>query len=410
MRRQAWPRLLATAALVLTATACGDDAPPRGPQDGETNSKPPPEVVRGNPEAPLATLLENMSRGSSSALRSCVLDIRFGTSKHVVALQHPNLMRRETQSGDTVRIEKLYDGKHWVSERALRNGTRTYEALDGAKARGFERLRLLLGSVLGWDLATDGDLKATNVATWYRVTAGPVIHREFDTAGKLSVLAIDGARWKVTGWHEERGAYLPELVDEDGRALSFERVSLGSRFLESYFEPTAGADDAKGGIIRPETNGEPQFNFEKPLLEHAAATQYIEAEVPPNWEGRLRVVADLGMGLGQLGQRPDGLPAYVGDKVRVHFAPAAPDAVARAPKGYSIQKRAAGNVLVIHRRIAFARAAKELEPILLAHAKANKYFPAGPLRLLPHELPRPDPKDQPAEGATVLIRAELPIR
>lgn len=366
-------------------------------------------------------MLAALSRGSTDPLRSCGLDIDLDGKKYACALTISGNMRREHKSGGGAapgsrRIDKRYRGTVYRSNAAEKDGSRRWIAMDASGTFEFERMRLLLGSILAWDALADPESnETTRRATWFRESKAPVIHREFDEKGMLQTLSVDGTRWRVTGWHEERGALLPELESKrsDGsvETLRYQRISLGSRFLPAYFAPEQHGEESKTPIVRRNADGNDEAIYDVALLEHSPERHFIEADCGDTWTERMKVILELGNKLGALGQRPNGLPAYLPGKVRVYFASSRAGEDPKAPEGYELKTRKAGNVVAIrHKAMPFRSALAKLGPRLEAFAKKRGYFSDGPLLILPVELPREDPSQGPSEGDPVEVRVEMRIR
>ncbi|MCB9880342.1 MAG: hypothetical protein H6834_01015 [Planctomycetes bacterium] len=389
--------LLLGAVLLLFGTiACSDTPSPQGTK------------------TPTRALLDSMSRGSTAALMSCLLEGDFESMHFTIALKRPDRMRLESKSDGSVRLAVLSSQGHSVSEGIGHGGIRTWTAMEPDAKQRFDELRLLLGSVLAWDLLESVEVPATSAATWFRPNPAPVVHREFDEDGTLTTISIEGHRWGVIGWHEDRGGCVPELRDANGRKLVFDRVSIGSRFLDAVFEPEEKALTLSGereGVASLPTAGdtsEPQLNYDEPALESAHATHYIEAKAPDTWQERIALLEKLGGGLAELGQRPDGLPAYVDGHVRVFFQPMSESGEARAPEGYELHTVAKRYVLVLHHRgIPLEKAVSTLEPKLRETAKEKGYVLDGPVLVMPFVLPG---NAAPEDGTDVKTRVEITAR
>ncbi len=383
------------AALALLGAACADQT--------KTSNKPPARA-----------LLDTLSRGSTTALETCLLEGDFEGQRFLVALQRPNHMRLEVKSAGETSIALRRPESTVASPGRGPNGARSWQAVSEEAKTKVEALRLLLGSVLGWDLLDTGSDGGTNPAKWFRATDAPIIHREFDAQGTLTTLQIEGERWAVVDWHEDHGARVPELRDRNGRELRFDRVSLASRFLDGVFEPREQAIGVDG---KPEPSSrvpgfadpEAELNFETPLLERVTAAKYIEAEVGEGWEARMAVLSRLGEALGALGQGAVGLPAYVdGRRVRIHIKSNRPDGRILVPEGYKVHDREEGLVLVLHHKsIAFDQAQAALEPRIRAHAAKEGFVLEGPVLVLPYALPSEAGLE---DGALVQTRVEIRAR
>lgn len=372
-------------------------------------------VIQGDPARPIPALLAALSKGSTQPLTSCGLEVELGDARYAFALtKRGGQMRREAKTktaGDESagRIDKRFENKLWTSDGLEADGSRRWRAVPAAEVKEIEAQRLLLGSVLAWDLIADPeDASLTRRATWFRESQAPVIHREFDEEGRLTLLSIDGERWRVDGWHEERGAMLPKLTSETTKlSLRYIRVSIGSRFFGDYFKPSQHGEDDKSALLT-RSPGSEEAVYDRALLEHVPSTQYIEADVGDTWPARFEKLMELGNKLGALKLLPNGLPSYLPGKMRIFIRPEREGGPVRAPTGYELKTRAAGHAVVIRvRSMPFRDARAKLGDKLRAYAKKQGYVPDGEILLRPKTLP---PGDAPAEGDPVELWAVLRIR